>query len=268
MQNNARRGCLGLLCLIVSFSTVVAQVEQDTSRFSITPRIWFGQFDGVEGEGEQIESFVIPLAGATLNFSPRSLPNTNFLLTVLTGEGDGDFNYFGETGGESKAERDDIEFLVRYNFPDRLFSIFYGARYLEFDQTNTIDSSTAFFAPRYEAVTKSELWVAEVGVGGVTDISEDSHHRLFGYVTIGVAFIDFEFSGFEQGDIFGFLMEEEEGSSTEIAYDLNLGYQWNFSPHVSFSARLRGFIITDENDAGQGAFNSIIGPDLALTFRF
>lgn len=273
MRNWVITACVAVVCTLLPCSMIGAQTEDDPSRFSVTPRIWLGQFDGVEGEGERIEAFTIPLAGLTLGYSPRSLPNTQFLLTLLTGDGDGDFSYFQSPGGRAEVDRDDFEFLVRYTIPDRLFSIFFGVRFISFDQKVTIDTSLLgppFWAPRYQAITESDVWVVEVGVGGVTDISEDSRHRLFAYLTFGAAFIDFEFDGFEGGaagaDPFARFIEE--GSSTEPAFDINFGYQWNVNDYFSFSARYRGFVIFDENDEGQASFNTIIGPDIAFTFRF
>jgi hypothetical protein len=255
---------MAVLCVVVGLSSVAAQEEaQSESTFSITPRIWFGNLDQVEGEGERIEAFVIPLAGLTLTFSPRSLPNTNFLLTILAGEGDGDFVYYQIPGGTAEAERLDIEFLVRRNFPNRTFSFFYGARFIEFDDTNTIMCSSCFFAPFYKAEATSNVLVAEVGVGGVSDITEDSRHRLFGYVTLGYAYSDWEWEAIEGGTPF-----TEDGTGTDLAWDLNFGYQWHISPKISFSGRLRGFFIPEKNDEGLEKLTSILGPDFALTIRF
>ena len=270
MRNQWGKACLGLLCLIFTFASVAAQETQEKSRFSVTPRIWLGQFNTVEFEGERIEAFVIPLSGLTFTFSPRSLPNTNFLLTALTGDGDGDFVYFGFPGGQSEAERDDIELLIRYNFPDKLLSIYYGVRFVDFNTTSAIstcpsslDPICGFWFPLNKSVTDSELWVVEIGVGGVTDITEDSSHRLFAYFTLGAGFSDFDFVQIEGPATF-----IESGSSTDLVYDINFGYQWHISSNISFNARYRGFIIADEDDNGHTRLNTIHGPDVGLTIRF
>ena len=149
-------------------------------------------------------------------------------------------------------ERTDVEFLVRYNFPGKKFSIFGGARYVDFKEDN--------ITPSFLAEDDMTLWLAEVGFGMVADMSDNGRHRLFGNFIAAAAFGEWEYR-----DTNGYVDSDD---SVEPAFDFNFGYQYVIGSHLSFSVRYRAFIIFDTNDYDHRRLNTLHGPEVALAIYF
>jgi hypothetical protein len=240
------------LGLIICTSAFAADDSEDQTSVRLTPRVWLSFANIVNSEDSSTEMFFLPMFGATLAVTPKGAPNYNFLLTGFYGEGSGDFRTASDPPGDTDAERVDVELLVRYNFPGKNFSVFAGPRFVSFYQE---DLAGSFFAE-----TDTTVLVLELGVGTVTDMTDDGRHRLFGNFTLGAGFIDYDYE-----DSTGFT---ESGSGTYPAIDFNFGYQYSMGSASSFSIRYRGFIIFDENDFDHTRLNTFHGPEIAYTFNF
>lgn len=240
------------LGLIICSSVFAAEDSEDKTFFRLTPRIWFSFANTVNDEDSSTEMFSLPMYGATLAVIPKGAPNLNFLLTGFYGEGNGEFLTAFEPPGETQAERADIEFLVRYNFPGKNFSIFAGPRFVGFYKE---DMAGSFWAE-----TDTTVWVAELGIGTVTNITDDGRHRFFGNFTLGAASMEYDYE-----DSTGWT---ESDSGVYPSVDFNFGYQHSIGLSSSFSIRYRGFIILEENDFGQKRLDTFHGPEIAFTINF
>jgi hypothetical protein len=241
-----------ILGVAICASAFAADDSEDKTFIRLTPRIWFSFANTINDEDSSTEMFYLPMYGVTLTVTPKGAPNYNFLLTGFYGEGNGDFRTAYDPPGETEAERVDVELLVRYNFPGKNFSIFAGPRFVGFDKK---DMAGSFFANTDTTVT-----LAEIGIGNVTNITDDGRHRFFGNFTFGVAFANYDYydsTGWTESD-----------SGTYPAIDFNFGYQYSIGLSSSFSLRYRGFIIFDENDYEQIRLNTFHGPELAFTINF
>ena len=239
-----------LLGFILCSSALAADEEESDTIIQLTPRLWLSSLNIVNDEETSTDQISIPMYGLTFAVNPAD--NLNLLLTAFYGEGDGDYFNTFEGSGTTEVERTDIEFLVRYNFPGKKFSIFCGPRYVDFKE----DSIAGSFLAEDDAT----IWLVEVGLGIVADMSNNGRHRLFGNFTVAAAFAEYEYR-----DTNGFI---ESGDDVYPAFDFNFGYQYVIGSYLSFSARYRGFILFDENDVGHGRLNTLHGPELALTFYF
>ncbi len=239
-----------LLGFILCSSALAADVEESDTIIQLTPRLWLASLNIVNDEETSTDQISLPMYGFTLAVNPTA--NLNLLLTAFYGEGDGDYINFYEGVGTTEVERTDIEFLFRYNFPGKKFSIFFGPRYVDFKE----DSIAGSFLAEDDAT----IWLAEVGLGVVADMSDNGRHRLFGNFTVAAAFAEYDYI-----DTNGYA---ESGDDVYPAFDFNFGYQYVIGSHLSFSARYRGFILLDENDFDHGRLNTLHGPELALTLYF
>ncbi|MGD2271857.1 MAG: hypothetical protein PVI06_15755 [Desulfobacterales bacterium] len=252
MKSNLHKISVLFFSFIICSSVVAADSSEDETLLRVTPRLWLSFANTISSEDSSTEMFFLPMFGATLAVTPRGAPYYNFLLTGLYGEGDGDFAALSGSRGDSEAERVDVEFLVRYNYPGKNFSVFVGPRFVNFYQE---DAAGALFAE-----TDTSVWVLELGIGTVTNITDDGRHRFFGNFTLGAAFVDYDYD-----DSTGWT---ESGSGTYPAIDFNFGYQYSIGLSSSFSIRYRGFLIFDENDFDQTKLDTFHGPELALTINF
>ena len=247
--------------MIVLFCTPV--FAQEKTHISITPRIWYAYQDIPVENYSSTETFSLPMYGGTLTLSPSFTPNISFLLTVFTGEGDGDvvvlFLAPDINAAKLEADRDDAELLVRYNLPNRNISLHVGGRYVTFDQT---------FIPsfiEYKAENELEFWVVEAGLGVTVNITENGRHRLFSNFTFGLSFIDWNYR-----DTDGLTAT---GDDTSPVIDFNAGYQYTVNERLSLSARYRLFttIVNTEviiGEVTQDKLVTIHGPEVALTVTF
>lgn len=233
--------------------------EKEKTNFSVTPRVWFAYTDLPAEDYTSVESFWIPMYGATVTVSPSSTPNFSFLLTALTGDGDGDaaVTYIADPA-ELEADRTDVELLVRYAIPEMNSSLYFGYRYVTFDQTLKVPSFS------FSADTDSNLHAIELGLGTTANITESGRHRIFGNFTFGLTFSDWDYK-----DTDGF---SSSGNDTSPMIDFNAGYQYSVSEHFSFSIRYRLFAYMQDtefkDDVFQDKLVAIHGPELGLTWTF
>jgi hypothetical protein len=239
-----------LLGFLICTTALAAEEEESDTIIQLTPRIWLSYLNIVNDEEASTDQIFIPLYGFTFGVNPSA--NLNLLLTAFYGEGDGDYINIYEGIGTTEVERTDVEFLVRYNFPGKKFSLFGGGRYVDFKEDN--------MAGAFLAEDDITFWLAEVGLGIVADISDNGRHRLFGNFTAAAAFGDWQYR-----DSNGYVASDD---GVEPAFDFNFGYQYVIGSHLSFSVRYRGFIIFDSNDYDHTRLNTLHGPELALAIYF
>jgi hypothetical protein len=248
-----KRIFLGALLNVLLFTCAVAQDDTEiVTGVRFTPRLWLSMFNPVDGEGESREQYVIPFFGATLLISPSGTPNTNFFLTGLYGEGEGEYYRPGDAIGESTNQRLDVEFLIRRNIPGKSVSIFFGARYINFEDVS--------IAGDFQAESISDMIIAEFGVGIVTDLTEDGRHRVFANLMPGIANASWDYEDSEGW--------EESDSGLHPTLDVNFGFQFGLNDRAALSARYRGFFVSEENDYEQSRLVTIHGPELALSIGF
>jgi hypothetical protein len=240
-----------LLSLVICSSSFASEATEAQTGFRLTPRLWLATIDLQDDEETSTEAYSLPMYGLTASVTPKATPNLNFMLTGLHGEGDGELvSLWGD--GDTEGKRTDIEFLVRYNFPGKNFSIFAGPRYVAFDKEDIVGS--------WRAETDTTIWVIEVGAGTVTPISDDGRHRFFGNFTFGVAFSDYDYEDTDGWD--------ESESDTKPSIDFNFGYQYSIGASSSFSIRYRSFLLMEENDFEQLKHSLVHGPEAAFTINF
>ncbi len=239
-----------LISLLLCAPAIAAEEEESDILFQITPRLWLSYLNIVNDEETSTDQIFIPLFGLTVSVNPSS--TWNVLLTGYYGEGDADYINIFEGTGTTEAERIDVELLLRYNFPGKKFSIFGGGRYVDFSE----DSSAGTF----QAEDDSTLFLLEIGMGMVAEMSDNGRHRLFSNFTAAAAFSEYEYR-----DSNGYV---ESGDDVYPALDFNFGYQYVIGSSMSFSVRYRGFVLFDENDYYHTRLNTLHGPELGLTFYF
>lgn len=215
----------------------------------LTPRFWVSAVNPVDGEGESKEQYVLPFFGGTVLVSPSATPNTNYLLTGLYGEGEGEYLLLGSALGESTMKRFDLELLIRRNFPGKGLSLFFGPRFIGFEESNV--------AASFQAETTTDMVIVEFGLGSVTDITENGQHRVFANFVPGIANVSWDY---EDND-----GVTDSDSSIRPTLDLNLGYQLGLGDRAALSARYRGFFVSDENDYEQSRLVTVHGPEFALS---
>lgn len=254
MKNAILKTSVILLSLIICSSSFASEATEAQTGFRLTPRLWLSFIDLQDDEDTTTEAYFMPMYGLTASVTPKGAPNVNFMLTGLYGEGEGEFYgaWVGGGEGDTEGERTDIEFLVRYNFPEKNFSIFAGPRYVTFDKKDSVGS--------FRAETDTTIWVVEVGAGTVTPISDDGRHRFFANFTVGAAFRDYDYKDTDGLD--------ESDSAIYPSIDFNFGYQCSIGASASFSIRYRVFMLMEENDLDQLKHNAIHGPEVAFTINF
>lgn len=247
---------ISLMFLILSFP-LVSQAEEEGGgwRFGVTPRLWISAATIPDEDNVSNGTVLLPLYGATLSVTPGFAPNLSVLATAFHGSNDGDGVFLPtRTDGTLDMERTDIEVLLRYVFPGTGINIHAGGRFVRFITEFEADSGT------FDNRDETELWLGEVGVGLVREISEDGHHRLFANLTgvLGNGDNDFKDSqGFRSSD-----------SDLSVGADINVGYQWWVTTWANVGLRYRSFVLTTENDFDLDKFVSIHGPEASIGLVF
>ena len=247
---------IGWIFLFLGTPIMCLAAEDETGwRFVVTPRLWISAATIPDEDNVSNGTVLLPLYGGTLSVTPGFAPNLSVLITGLHGTADGDGVFLDtRTDGTLDMERTDIEVLFRYAFPGTGINVHAGGRYVEF--ISKFDTDSGNFSNRDE----TELWLGEVGVGLVRDISEDGHHRMFANLTgvVGNGENDFKDSqGFQSSD-----------SDVGVGADINVGYQWWITSWANVGLRYRSFVITTQNDFDLNKFVSIHGPEASIGIVF
>jgi len=255
-----RTGHFALVFLFLIALALPAHAQQDEGPLSwltVTPRFWLSVVETVDFADLEKETFTVPMGGVSISAAPPVLGGFSFAFTVLAGEGEGDAFYRpeGVEGVIVDAEitRLDIELLARYQLPDTAFSLFFGPRFVRFNEEYTA------FGEKIES--NNDVVALEFGVGAATELGDSGRHRLFTNLMTGVAFIDTEF----KDSVFDLDISTD---ATEPIFDLNAGYQYVFKRFVSLSARYRVFMVFTEDDFGLASTVMFHGPELGATIRF
>ena len=252
-----------LAALFVTFGSSVYAEEaaQQKTIFTLTPRVWFAFADVADEDWYNAESFFMPMYGLTASVAPGFMPNFSFLLTGLYGTSDGDFvtKGFPHYNGKADYDRLDIEFLARYTIPGTGLSFFLGPRYVRWNREHNVK---AWGWGDYRTKGKSNIWVGEVGASYVSAIGESGKHRIFGNLTLGIAYTDWDWRSNDPSE------RAESGHDTQPLVDANLGYEYLFTKSWSASLRYRIFALREENDLGLKRWAVFHGPEIGLSFRF
>jgi len=256
--------CWSVFFMVMFFFSPV--FAQEKTSFSVTPRVWLASFSYPYEDGSSYEDFFLPMYGATVTVSPAAAPNFSFLLTVLTGSGDGD-GVFIDNGVEDAnldVDRTDAELLARYVIPETSFSLFGGLRYITFEADSKGTEPMEGRNDVFRSETDTDLWIAELGMGITANITESGRHRFFSNVTFGLAFSDSDWSD-NKGN-------KSSGDDSNPSLDFNAGYQANINERIAFDARYRVFALRNNTDIADGVAQDkmivIHGPEIGVTVRF
>jgi hypothetical protein len=257
------RALAGVLLLVlpltVSPAARAAEAEETmrSDVFVITPRLWYGSYvSPKELESFQTqESFRVPMAGVSLTYAPKAVPDLSFLVTALRGDGQGTLfdDSFGV--GTTSSERTDLELLARYNLMGARLSLLGGWRRVKF----TIEDKVGVFA----STTDVSVAGPELGLGSTQDLTRDGRHQVFGNFVALYSRYHHDYR-----DNFGFV---ENRSFRSWGLDMNLGYQFWFTPSSSFSARYRMFTFEYEGTFGNMRYKDLAvfhGPEIGLSLAF
>jgi opacity protein-like surface antigen len=245
---------------VTSGSSVYAEeTAQEKTVITVTPRVWFAFAEVVDESWYNAESIFIPMYGLTATVAPSFIPNWSFLLTGLYGTAKGDIKVTESPNYKGKAyyDRLDIEFLVRYTFPGTGLSLFIGPRYVNWKSEQKVRAWN-----NYKAKTKTDVWAGEVGASYVHTIGESGQHRLFSNLTLGIAYLDSDWSSNDPSE------RRVSNRDTEPMVDANVGYEYLFTKNWSASLRYRIFTMREENDYNQHRWRTFHGPEIGLSFRF
>lgn len=261
---------------VVKSDDQIAKSEVKTEKpgnpwFSITPRVWYTSMN-VNNYSSSVtyqstnNELQILLYGATIAISPAFLPQTDFLLTVLYGTGNttGSIVTIAPFAGDYKvdATRTDIELLSRYRIRDTAVNIFYGLRYMRYDNEDTFANFISGRTGTNKQKTEREYWIPEIGAGFTSDITGNGRHRLFGNATLGYAFGTQKYVD-TQASYLGDVTVTKNG----IVIDANVGYELNIIKYLSFHLRYRGTFIQG-SDTDSKNYNVMHGPEIGLKVSF
>lgn len=252
--------------LLVSWAN---QAMAQKTVISVSPRFYSTWIES----SEFTEPIFVPIGGLSLSVAPGGLPGWDFTLNGLYGEGEADFRSasldpnFGFGGdGNVEAARGDIEFLVRYRFPESKAYVLAGARYVNFQEEFFLDVTNAnFFAGKVEKDV-DEIYVAEIGGGFATPISKSGRHAAFGNLILGFGGRDAE----RTPSNCNFACVRTTGDDFAFLVDTNVGYQYTIENWVSLSLRYRLIAVQFSGDSGtlESDIGLVHGVDAAATFRF
>ena len=252
----------GICCAVfVSIACVfcpavsIAQEEETGWRFGVIPRLWVSAITLPDEDNVSNGTVLVPLFGGTVSISPGFAPNVSLLASGFYGTGDGD-GVFTDTGADGNLDikRTDLEVLFRYSFPGTGINLNVGARYVEL--ISKFKTNSGSFNNRDE----TDLWLGEIGLGFVRDITEDGRHRMFGNLigSFGNGKNDFKDSqGFKSDD-----------SALAVGADVNIGYQWWVTSFANIGLRYRSFAILTENDFDLTKLVSVHGPEVSIGIVF
>ena len=240
-----------------------AQPTQGSGRshdiVSIVPRVWLTQIVTAGTQDYEAGAAFIPLYGGSIAFSPDWIRGLSVLFTGFHGEGDGDAVQPSNAPGNQRADREltrsDVELLLRYQIPDTTLLLFFGPRYITFEQRTEFST--------YYIQEKTQLLIVQVGLGGFASLSESGNHRFFGNLTAGVATEFFEYESTENG-----FESFKDDPAVTGSIDLNVGYEYLVSDWSSVSLRYRTFVLFGEDDFGQDDLTTVHGPEIGVAFRF
>ncbi len=146
---------------------------------------------------------------------------------------------------------------MRYNVLGPRLYVLGGWRHVKFDVRDQVLG--------FESKTDVLIQGPELGVGSTLDLSRDGRHQVFGNLTGLYSRYKHSYS-----DNQGF---SERRSFRSWGLDMNVGYQYWFSPAVNVSARYRIFAFNFQNNIfgtgiGYGDMAVFHGPEIGMSFVF
>jgi hypothetical protein len=252
-----------LLAMLLPRTASAAEAEEEMKADSLvlTPRIWFGTYvSPKELDSQQAQgSFQIPMAGGTLAYTSKAMPDFTLLATALQGSGHGkliDLNVGGV--GETSSTRTDLELLGRYLLLGPRLYVVAGWRHVKFNAEDRVQA--------FRSTTNVTISGPELGLGSTFDLSRDGRHQVFGNFTGLYATYKHNY-----GDNAGFT---EQRQFPAWGLDMNVGYQFWLTHSINFSARYRIFTFYYEGAVGgpngekykdMAVFH---GPEFGASFAF
>lgn len=255
------------MIIICGTSVYAAEGKQQETIFTVTPRVWFVYGDLADKEWFDSDAIFLPMYGLSVSVTPGQMPNWSFLLNGYHGTSDGNNIVTTQPNqphysGTSDYERSDIEFLIRYTFPDTGLGLFIGPRYISWKRKQSVPSSNNFVNQ-----TEAYSWIPQIGVSYVSEIGESGNHRVFSNLSVGVSKTSWESRmTVKVGPVV--ISEKLSGGDTQPCIDGNLGYEYFFTKFGSATLRYRFSIFREEAGPGQQRFTSFHGPEIGLSFRF
>lgn len=243
----------------------VNQATAQSTSYSVSPRIYTTWIEADEFS----EPIFVPMVGLSVSVAPAPLPRWDFTLNGLYGEGDSDFRSasldtsFGFGGdGHVDVTRGDIEFLMRYRFPDSGAYVVGAARYIHFKEEFFLDATSPFFFAGKVDESIIDIYLGEFGGGVATGISKNGRHALFGNVVIGLG----KFESEEKPSNCNFACIDTKDDGFAYLVDTNFGYQYAMKSWLSLSLRYR--LIAVQTSGEERDLALVHGPEVAATFRF
>jgi len=258
------------LVSILSANAAAQDQERSGWQFGITPRLWVSALTIPDEDNVSSGAVFIPLYGGTVSVSPGFAPNVTLLVTGLRGNGSGDivFNPGGfvpggcaRCAGTQNVARTDFEALLRYSFANGI-NVSAGGRYVKF--VSDVSAQTVYLGPdtgaRFSNHAENTILLGEIAVGFVHEVSQDGRHRVFGNLIGAFGSIKNKFQ-----DSLG---TNQSSSSPTVGMDVNVGYEYWFTPYTNIGLRYRSFVLAANNDYDLVKFFSIHGPEFFMGVMF
>lgn len=234
-----------------------------TDWVTLTPRLWVSAIDPGDAGFLVRETIVVPLGGISATISQPVIPGLSLGVTLLGGAGEGEFVFDGGanggTGGLASGEGDvtrvDLEFLARYQIPESPVSLYFGPRYIRFEE----DYSAGGLSLR---ATEDDV-ALQIGFGAAGELAGNGNHRVFANIMTGVVFVDSDVEVTGPGGA-----ADSDDTDEFPMLDLNAGYQYILNDNISLNGRYRFFIVFNENEFEFDSSFLVHGPELGATIRF
>jgi hypothetical protein len=249
--------------------------KADGTEISLTPRVWYNfmstsimgdnhaDYSNGASEAAAQTAYELPFYGGTVTLkNPQLFGPGTLAVTVLNGDAHNRFSgiYTSPTGtvvydGEGEAHRFDAETL--YILPVQSnTNIFMGARYIGFDWSHNLHNRAD---PTLTAdwTSSENAYYAEFGVGLSAPLSENKRHVLFANL-VGLA-------GISKYDV-----KTRDGSASASLWtggiDANVGYAYQMTQDVKFSARYRLFARGELDHWSSQGSEIMHGPEVGMTY--
>ena len=264
------------LSIIVSIMCVNFSLAEETTTdsskpiVSFTPRVWYmmqnvNSYNNSTTNQYSTQQLNMVMYGGTISIAPRSFQSTDFLFTVLHGTGSAISTSVSTGSGSDKTDQDrtDFEFLVRHRLGESNANIFYGARYVIWNNKKTmIGPGTYDVTGTNTHENDGSILYPEVGVGYTTNITKDGMNRLFGNITVGYGYAWEEAKNPRPG-----YTGETKNSWSTYLIDINAGYEFVLNKYFAAHARYRCSMMK-VSDPSENYMLVLHGPEVGIKGSF
>lgn len=257
------------LGLLVGLGLPTMSAFAQDATIGVVPRVWFTNenisfYPDEIAPSRVVEEINLPLSGLTLsvtpNWDPESvLAGTSFFATGLYGTADGSWASANHSGTYD-VERLDAELLARTPLSNSRVSVYWGGRWINFSQSETVDAVFPVTGTASREHTMN-YFLGEAGMGIADSFGESGRHWFFANMVGGLGMYD---SAIENRIRPGGSIPDRSGVVWSV--DINAGYQYSFD-FGSVFARYRAFRPSETREVDVD--NPIIhGPEIGLQIRF